>query len=141
MPAPTLRWSVWGGACRQQAQDPFAVRVDLLGKGADFLAEFGREAGVVVGEGEGVEAGGFDVYRVVAHTQETSRSQRPQAMDLAEQDAMVKGLAPGDSDQFVVGEDAGIQKLEQPMFGGFDGGDVAGKIGELFAQFWVGLSK
>ena len=45
----------------------FAVGVDLLGELADSLAQRGREAGVFVREGEGLEAAGFDIDRIVAN--------------------------------------------------------------------------
>ena len=57
------------------AQHALAVRVDLLGQAGDAPAQCGREAGVCVGEGEGFEAAGFDVNRVIPHAQPTPRRQ------------------------------------------------------------------
>ena len=102
-----------------------AVCVDLLGKPGDAFAELRGQAGVFVGEGEGFEAAGFDVARAIF--QRATGCQRPFDVQLAREHAQCERIVHRDGDQHVVRQDAGAEELEGAVFGGFDGGDVAGQ--------------
>ena len=115
------------------------MRVDLLGQKPDAFAQLGREARVFVGKGEGFEAAGFVVARPVF--QRATLRQRPDDVHAAGQHAKVEGVVAGDGDQHVVGQDAGVQKLEGAVLGGFDGGDVAGQAGERRTQVFARFAK
>jgi hypothetical protein len=108
-----------------------AVGVELFGEVAD--------AGLLVGrgvrEGEDFESGGFDVNRSIFKC--AARRQNPRDMDGAGQDAQRISVVEGDANEFVVWRDGGVEELESAVLGGFDGGDVAGLAGELFAQLLV----
>ena len=99
------------------------MRVDLLGQQDDALAQFGRQAGVVVGEGEGFKTAGFVVARAVF--QRTTCGQRPLGVQLAGKNAQGVGIVQSDNDQHLIRQDCAIQKLKNPVFGRHHGGDVA----------------
>ena len=80
------------GAGRRQPQHALAVLVDLLGEVGDALAQLRGQAGVFVGEGEGFEAAGFDIHRIVADAQPGARRQRPVNVQLAGERTQVEGV-------------------------------------------------
>ena len=108
------------------------MRVDLLGQGGDAFAQCGREAGVFVGEGEGVEAAGLVVTGTVFQC--STRGQSPFDVQLAGEDAQAVGVVQRDGHQHVVRQDGGIQKLEGAVLAGFHRGDIAGQASELLAH-------
>lgn len=110
----------------------------MLGQLGNALAQRGGQAGVFFGEREGFEAAGFDVDRAIFQC--ASIRQCPQALRLAGEHAQVKRIAQGDGNQLVVGQDTGLQKLEEAVFGGFDGGNIARQACELLAHFSSGFA-
>jgi hypothetical protein len=53
----------------------------------------------------------------------------------------MKGIVSRDRDQLVVGQNFGVEELEDAVLGGFDGGDVAGETGERRAQVLARLAE
>jgi hypothetical protein len=47
----------------------------------------------------------------------------------------VTGVIAGNGNEHVVGQDAGVQKLEGAVFGGFNGGDISGQVGKCRPNF------
>lgn len=69
------------------------------------------------------------------------RGECPVDVYLAGKYAKGVGIVQGDGDEHVVRQDAGVQKLEGAVFGGFDRGDIAWQACELFAHFlpWLAM--
>ena len=72
----------------------------------------GREAG---GEGEGFEAGGGGVARIVAHAQPSTHAQRPDFVEAAVQDAEGGVVGAGDGDHYVVRRLRRIAQIKYAM--------------------------
>ena len=106
------------------------MRVDFFRQIGNLRVQGRGQASGFGGEGEGVKAGGFDVHRPVF--QRAAGYQSPVDMQLAGEHAQGKGVVQGDGNELVVGQDVGLQELEQAVLGGFHGGDVAGQASELF---------
>jgi hypothetical protein len=62
-------------------------------------------------------------------------------MKTTAQNTEVKGVGKRDDDEFVVGQNFGIEKLEDAMLGRLDGGDVAGEAEEHATHLLVGFAK
>jgi len=111
-----------------------AVGVELLRELPNpLLLLFGA-----VGKRERIEAAGFDVYRIIAEAEPTTTSKSINGVEAAAEYAEMEGIIEGEHDQFVVGQDRGIEELENTMFGRFDRRDVPGKIGKCRAQLSSG---
>ncbi len=95
--------------------------VDLFGEVADAGLLFGRGDG----EGEGFEAAGFVVARIVTDTEPATSRQCPDHMDATRKHTETIGIVERDCDQLVVWRNRGIEKLEDAVLGGFYSGDVA----------------
>ena len=125
------------GEVRVVGEDALAVGVDGFGGGAD--AVFLRFGGG--GEGEGVEAAGFYVDRIIANAEPAAVRHGPGDMDAAGEDAEGEGVIGTDGDEFVVGDYFGGEELEDAVLGGFNGDDVAGSVFQGGAQVAAGFTE
>ena len=104
--------------------------VQVLGQ----LADAGLQGLGGIGEGEGLEAAGFDVDRIVTDAQMTTGRERPEDMDMAGEDAQGPGVVQRDVDEFVVRQDGLIQEHEGAVFGGLHGGDITSQVRQCRAE-------
>ena len=97
--------------------------LDGLGRGG--VGPRSGPYGCAAWEGEGFEAAGFVVSRVIAYAQTATGTQRPGDVDAAGEDAEVPGIIDGDVDEHVVGQNRLVEEGEEAVFAGFDRCDIA----------------
>lgn len=75
-----------------------------------------RQAGVFGGEGEGFEAAGFDIHRIVAQAEPATRRQRPRRMRAAGQHAQMESVTERNGYELVVGQDGELLAQDFALF-------------------------
>ena len=96
-----------------------------------------REAG---GEGEGFEAGGGGVARVVTHAQPRAHAQRPEFVEAAVEDAEGGVVGAGDRHAQIFGNLNRWHPCKNPVFGNHRCNDKAFDRQKRFAQSRTGIT-